>query len=39
VLDSEKLSKYASVFLELATLLLAVVVTVQWTRGKFGETL
>jgi len=38
-MDSDQLSKLASVLFEAATVAIAVVVLLQWTRGNFGETL
>jgi hypothetical protein len=37
--DSAKLSHWASVLFEAATIAIAVVIVVQWLRGDFGETL
>lgn len=38
-MTSEQLGKLASVLFEAATIAIAVVVVVQWSRGAFGETL
>lgn len=36
---SEQLGKLASVLFEAATVAIAIVVVLQWTRGHYGETL
>jgi len=37
--SSTELSKLASVLFEAATVAIAIVVVLQWSRGSFGETL
>jgi len=37
--DSEQLGHIASVLFEAATLAIAIVVVIQWSRGNFGQTL
>jgi len=36
---SDDLSKLASILFEAATIAIAIVVAVQWSRGQFGQTL
>ncbi len=38
-MDSARLSNLASILFEAATVAIAIVVVVQWTRGHFGQTL
>lgn len=37
--DSEQLGNIASILFEAATLAIAIVVAIQWSRGNFGQTL
>lgn len=37
--SSDSLSSLASLLFEAATIAIAIVVAIQWSRGKFGETL
>lgn len=37
--DSEQLGRIASILFEAATIAIAIVVVINWSRGNFGETL
>jgi len=37
--DSEQLGKIASILFEAATIAIAVVCVINWSRGNFGQTL